>query len=87
MTEWPKEDKIQGRKPDKHSVYRSPVKYIHKRQWWQKEKKPELQAPEIGMSQSVDKHEWKNGILDTLFEGPEMEAEIERVAKKMGNVK
>jgi len=28
-------------------------------------------------------HVWKNGILDTLFDGPEMEAEIARVAKLM----
>jgi len=87
MTEWPKEDKIQGRKPYKYSVYKSPVKYIHKRKWWQKEMKPcYLIAPEIGMSQSVDKHVWKNGILDTLFDGPEMEAEIARVATLMYDV-
>jgi len=83
MTEWPKEDKIQGRKPDKHSVYISPIKYIHKRKWWERERPAEPPMITIGPSDSVDKHEWKNGILDTLFDGPEMEAEIARVAKLM----
>jgi len=86
MTEWPKEDKIQGRKPDKHSVYRTPIKYIQKRKWWEKEKKPELQAMTIGQSETgtLDKYKPDNGILaeDVFFAG--LEDEIERVNKKLG---
>ena len=68
MTEWPKEDKIQGRKPDK-------FRGLTFKEFpdWEDAIKPsedEVRKPTIGMSQTgmLDKHVWKNGMADHLFD-------------------
>lgn len=70
--------------PDNHRVYRPIVKHTPKRKWWEKEERIKLPECDFEWTEVEHReHVWKNGILDTLFEGPEMEAEIERCAKIM----
>ena len=83
MTDWPKEDKIQGRKPDKY--YGPSFKEFPE---WEEAIKPEAGLPDrnVGQSQTdnLDKGEFKIGALGPAVFYAGLEDEIARVAKKVG---